>query len=483
LSHEPHRPGFHFSPSRNWLNDPNGLVWYDGEYHLFFQCNPEGTEWGNMSWGHAVSPDLVSWTELPVALRYTDTEHVFSGSVVVDHRNTTGLGTDGAPAMVALYTAHHPVTGNQAQALAWSVDRGRTWTRHPDNPVLDIGSTEFRDPKVFWYAPSAHWIMAVALPTDQVIRFYRSPNLLAWTHLSDFSTEHTEPGLWECPDLFELAVDGDPTDTRWVLVVSLGPGGGDALGTQYFVGTFDGAEFSPDIPSERPSRLDHGADYYGAVSYTDAPARQRLLIGWMNNWSYSALTPTRAFRGAMSIPRIVTLREINGRIQPIQRPVATLAALRTTCYSHPAGPIPSGLTRLQHADGDMLDITAVVRLGSAQRFGLHIRAGEDEKTVVGYDVPTGSLFLDRRQSGHTHFHPVFPAVHHAALTPVDGLVTFAILVDRSSVEVFGGAGECAMTDQIFPSSDSTGLAVFAEGGTAELIELTVTKLASPADLA
>jgi fructan beta-fructosidase len=484
LSDEPHRPGFHFSPSRNWLNDPNGLVWYDGEYHLFFQYNPEGADWGNMSWGHAVSSDLVNWTELPVSLSYTDTEHVFSGSVVVDHDNTSGLGSHDAPAMVALYTAHNPVTGHQAQALAWSSDRGRTWTRHPGNPVLDIGSTEFRDPKVFWYEPGAYWVMAVALPVDQVIRLYRSDDLVSWTQLSDFSSAHPEAGLWECPDLFELPVDGDPEDTRWVLVVSLGPGGGGGwLGTQYFVGTFDGREFVADIASQRPSRLDHGADYYAAVSYTDAPARQRVLVGWMNNWSYGALIPTQTFRGSMSVPRAMTLCEVDGRIRPIQKPVPTVAALRTRSYSHPAGPIPAGVTGLDDAAGAMLEINAAIRPGSADRFGLHVRVGDGERTVVGYDVPTSSLFVDRRDSGRVDFDAAFPAVHIAPLTPRDGLVTFTLLVDTASVEVFGGSGECAITDQIFPSPDSTGLALFAESGTAELVELTVTTLASPSDRA
>jgi fructan beta-fructosidase len=479
LSDEPYRPAFHFAAARNWLNDPNGLVWYDGEYHLFFQYNPEGSEWGNMSWGHAVSADLVHWTELPIAWPYTVVEHVFSGCVVVDHHNTSGLGADEHPAMVALYTAHHPVTGHQAQALAWSVDRGRTWTRHPGNPVLDIGSTEFRDPKVFWYEPGGHWVMAVALPVEQVIRFYRSGDLLEWSHLSDFFSTGSEPGLWECPDLFELPVEGERDDTRWVLLVSLGPGGGgDWLGTQYFVGTFDGRRFIADVPSKRGSRLDHGADFYAAVSFTDAPARQRLVMGWMNNWSYAASTPTGSFRGSMATPRTVTLREVDGRVRPVQRPVATLASLRTVSYSHPPAALAAGVTPLADVTGDIFEIRAVIRLAGAERVGFHVRVGEDERTVVGYDAASSSLFVDRRLSGRRDVDPAFPAVHTAPLPAVEGVVTLTVLVDRASVEVFGGGGESVITDQIFPSADSTGLALFADGGVADLVELTVTKLAT-----
>jgi fructan beta-fructosidase len=484
LSSERHRPGFHFTASRNWLNDPNGLIWYDGEYHLFFQHNPDGADWGNMSWGHAVSTDLLTWTELPVALRCSDTEHVFSGSVVVDHHDTSGLGTEGAPAMVALYTAHHPVTGHQAQALAWSTDRGRTWTRHPANPVLDIGSTQFRDPKVFWYEPAGHWVMAVALPVDQVIQLYRSDDLVSWSHLSDFSSEHAEPGEWECPDLFELAVEGDPEDTRWVLVVSLGVGGdGEWLGTQYFVGTFDGLTFVPDAAARGPRRLDHGADFYAAVSYADAPGGERVLVGWKSNWSYAAWVPTSGFRGSMSVPRTMTLRQVDGRVQPVQRPVPQLSAVGSTPYSHRAAAIPPGVTDLPDVAGDMLEIRAVLAPGSAQRFGLHVRVGDGERTVVGYDVPTGSLFLDRRSSGDVDFDPSFSGVHAAPLALQDGLVAITVLVDRASVEVFGGAGECVITDLIFPSPDSTGLALFAEVGSARLVELTVTTLVAPIDRA
>jgi len=481
---EDFRPGYHYSPARNWLNDPNGLVWHDGEYHLFYQYNPHATDWGNMSWGHAVSPDLLRWTELPVAIAHTDTEQVYSGSVVVDHHDTSGFGVDGTPALVAVYTAADPVTGRQAQALAHSTDRGRTWTRYDGNPVLDIGSTEFRDPKVFWYEPGAHWVMAVVLASDHVVRFYRSEDLKAWLHLSDFGPANAVGGVWECPDLFELHVDDDPERTRWVLVVSIGNGGiAGGSGVQYFIGDFDGERFVADNLADSPdpaavSWLDFGADYYAAVSFADAPGGQRVLMAWMNNWTYAADTPAWAFRGAMSVPRLLQLVTMDGRIRLIQQPVRQhpqhppKLELRETTLGPGVAALPDS------AHGDRLEIRAVFRPQTAQRVGLHVRVGAGERTIVGYDVALGSLYVDRTRSGHVGFHPEFSGVHSAPMHPQAGLVRMTVLVDTASVEVFGGRGESAITDQIFPGSESVGAALFADGGTADLVELSVTHLNS-----
>jgi fructan beta-fructosidase len=478
VSHEPHRPGYHYAPARNWLNDPNGLVWYDGEYHLFYQHNPYGTDWGNMSWGHAVSPDLVTWTELPLAIAHTDDEHVFSGSVVVDHGNTTGFGTDGAPALVAVYTASHPGSGLQTQCLASSTDRGRTWTRYPGNPVIDIGSTEFRDPKVFWYEAGGHWVMAVALSTEHQVRFYRSDDLTSWQHLSDFGPAGAVGGVWECPDLFELPVDGDPADTRWVLVVSLGSGGvAGGGGTQYFVGRFDGTHFVPDDGDEPVAWLDYGADYYAAVSFADAPDDQRVLVGWMSNWAYAADVPPLSFRGTMSVPRVHRLATIDGRIRLLQQPVPGIAGLRGAAYTLDEVVLSDGVTSLPESTrGELLEIRAEFEPGSAERFGLLVRAGADERTVVGYDMSRGTLFVDRTRSGDVGFHSAFGDVHHAPLPLRDGLVAVTVLVDRASVEVFGGMGESVITDQIFPGDGSDRVALFAEGGDATVVGLSVTAL-------
>jgi fructan beta-fructosidase len=264
--------GLHFTPPAGlWMNDPNGLVYLDGEYHLFYQCNPFGPAFGNVSWGHAVSTDLVRWEHLPVAIGARADEQVYSGSAVID-----------GDRMVAVYTAARP--GHQAIALAISHDRGRTFERFAGNPVLDIGSADFRDPKVFRHKD--HWVMAVSLAVERRIRFYASPDLEHWTALSDFTSDALPDGHWECPDLFEL-------DGRWVLIVSVFPGT-----SWYFVGDFDGTRFA----AERVQRLDWGTDFYAPVTFNDAP--ERVLIGWMNHWE-------RAERvaGPMSLPRVLSLRD------------------------------------------------------------------------------------------------------------------------------------------------------------------------------
>ncbi|MFE6093666.1 GH32 C-terminal domain-containing protein [Streptomyces massasporeus] len=244
---ETYRPQFHFTPEKNWMNDPNGLVYHKGEYHLFYQYNPSGNAWGDMSWGHAVSKDLVHWKELPLALSHDDKEMVFSGSAVVDRNNSTGFGTRKNPPMVAIYTSLDKGTGIQAQSLAYSTDRGRTWTKYQGNPVLDIGSKEFRDPKVQWYEPTQSWLMSVSLSTEHKVRFYSSRNLKDWKLLSDFGPAGATGGVWECPDLFPLAVDGDKKKIKWVLVVNINPGGiAGGSAAQYFVGDFDGKKFTAD---------------------------------------------------------------------------------------------------------------------------------------------------------------------------------------------------------------------------------------------
>ncbi|MDQ0306795.1 sucrose-6-phosphate hydrolase SacC (GH32 family) [Kitasatospora herbaricolor] len=247
---ETYRPQLHFSPAQNWMNDPNGPIWYKGTYHLFFQYNPSGNTWGNMSWGHATSPDLVHWTEQPIALPQDANEMVFSGGVVLDKNNTTGFGTSTNPPLVAIYTSYHKSDGVQAQSLAYSTDGGTTWTKYAGNPVLNIGSQNFRDPKVFWNAQTNSWLMTVALSADHKVSFYSSPNLKTWTKLSDFGPAGATGGLWECPDLFQLPVDGDPSHTKWVLVVNINPGGPqNTSAAQYFVGDFDGTTFTPDGPA------------------------------------------------------------------------------------------------------------------------------------------------------------------------------------------------------------------------------------------
>jgi len=487
MRNERFRPRFHYSPAENWLNDPNGLVWYDGEYHLFYQYNPEGTDWGNMSWGHAVSPDLQRWEELPVAIACSEKEQIFSGSIVVDHENTSGFGMAGNPAMVAVYTSCYPGTGLQAQSLAFSTDRGRTWTPYEANPVLDIGSNEFRDPKVFWYDEGGYWVMAVVLAVDHIVQFYRSDDLKDWQHLSDFGPANAVGGVWEVPDLFELPVDGDPENTKWVLVVNLNPGGiAGGSGAQFFIGDFDGKQFTAENIVGEGVRdlaaydwLDYGADHYAVISFNDIPGGERVLIGWMNNWEYAGGIPTTSFRGSLSLPRTYRLATVNGQVRLIQQPVTSISSLRepNAGIELRDSLIQEGVTPLpERAHGDTLEIRAEFTLGSAERFGLHVRAGEHQRTVVGYDARSASLFVNRRASGAVEFHEAFPGVHRGPLAAEGDLVRMTIYVDRASVEVFGGRGECVITDQIFPDGDSQAVSLFAEGGDVALRYLEVTPL-------
>jgi levanase len=784
------------------MNDPNGLVYYKGEYHLFFQHNPSGNQWGNMSWGHAVSRDLVHWKQLPVAIPAQGDELIFSGSAVVDYQNTSGFGTRHNPPMVAIYTSARP--NSQAQSLAYSTDAGRTWTKYAGNPVLDIGSNAFRDPKVFWYAPQHKWVMAVSKADQHQISLYSSPNLKRWTHMSDFGPANATGGAWECPDLFPLAVDGNRHHVKWVMIVNVNPGGiAGGSGAQYFVGDFDGTTFtaenqlgaytppagdvyqdfeaatyspwtaagsafgsgpahgtlpgqqtvsgfqghglantfldfdnaqgtltsppftvtrdylnflvgggnhphiegtgdgappagdvigdfessayapwvatgdfagtaphlggdgrigdrivdtyfgnpsdgdpntgkivSPDfeithdyldfeiaggkhpepgpgqtavdlvvdgqivrtatgndsgtlnwvawdvsdlkgkrghieivdqatggwghvladqfVLSDTPARLrsdetavdllvdgrvvrsttgansetldwanwdlrdlqgrqaqiqivdrnsggwghiladqftfadqpaqsivqrsswmDYGKDFYAAVTYNDVPDGRRIAIGWMNNWNYAGDIPTSPWRSAMSVPRELGLRTVNGQLRLVQQPVRELRSLRTRpSYVQPfPRRIAAGTTTLP-AGGKALEIYATLRVGAAQQAGLNVRTGDGEHTAVGYDATTGEVYVDRTQSGQTGFNADFPGVQRAPLTTHDGKVRLHILVDWSSVEVFADHGQRVITDQIFPSPASDGLQLFANGAGATIDSLAVIPLRS-----
>jgi fructan beta-fructosidase len=810
---EPYRPQFHYTPARNWMNDPNGMVYYKGEYHLFYQYNPSGTTWGNISWGHAVSRDLVHWQELGVAIPHDDEEFVFSGSAVVDKENTSGFGTRQNPPLVAIYTSASKVCCRQAQALAYSLDHGRTWTKYAGNPVLDIGSGEFRDPKVFWYAPDQRWIMVVALSVERKVSIYASENLKDWEHLSNFGPANAVGGVWEVPDLFELPVNGNPRNKKWVMVVNINPGGiAGGSGAQYFVGDFDGTTFHADnivgdytppagdvyedfeqsdyggwsttgtafgsgpapgsLPGQLPvtgflgsrlvnsfdggdtatgtltsptfrisrgyinllvgggshahqpgtvdtppppgtvfadfeggsygegwtatgtfagttppagtigdqqpvsgyegehlvntfidhdngtgtitspeftiasnyinllvgggshpypgdpgnpptsvnlvvdgqvvhtatgqdseqlnwvnwdvsarngqtahiqivdqntggwghiladhimfadqparprsyetavnllvdgevvrsasgqdseqldwaawnvndligkdaqiqivdrnsgawghiladhvmfaddpaqsilqrsSWLDYGKDYYAAISWNNVPGDKRIMIGWMNNWQYAGVIPTSPWRSAMSVPRQVALRTIDGRVQVVQEPIHQLHQLRRgPAYRMHNTVIPEGTQELRGrgAHGKALEIIADFDVRTAQKFGLKVRTGEGEETVIGYDVDTAELYVDRTRSGNVGFNRNFPGVQRAPLTARNGEVHLRILVDWSSVEVFADHGQIVITDQIFPSGTSDGVKLFAEGGNVKLTSLKIWQLRS-----
>ncbi|WP_206184692.1 glycoside hydrolase family 32 protein [Thermoactinospora rubra] len=457
---EPYRPQIHYTPARNWMNDPNGLVWHDGEYHLFYQYNPEGDQWGNMSWGHAVSPDLVHWEELGTAIPATEDEHVFSGSVVIDEHGTAGFGRSAA---VAVYTASCQRTGVQTQALASSADRGRTWTRYRGNPVLDIGSKDFRDPKVFWYAEGGYWIMAIARCSERRIALYRSADLKAWTWLSDFGPAGATLGEWEMPDLFRLPLEGG--GSRWVMLVSVNPGGpAGGSGVQYFVGDFDGVTFTPEDASG--SWADVGRDFYAAATWEGTPEGRRCLIGWMANWGDAAAIPTHPWRGAMTLSRELSLVTAGGRTWLAQRPVAAVRDLRAgEPFTFGDLEVRGDVPLLGHLDEGALEVTAEFEPGTAERAGLVLGDGA---IVIGYDARTGELFAERGPG------PVTAGRHGGTAVLRDGRIRFTAYVDACSVEVFSDDGRTVITDLFFPERRALGLS--AVGGTASLVSLVVQPL-------
>jgi len=459
---EPLRPQFHFTPARNFMNDPNGLVFYQGEYHLFYQHNPFGERWGHMSWGHAVSPDLLHWQHLPVALAEEDGVMIFSGSAVVDWRNTSGFCAatgDDRSCLVAVYTGHGH--GKQTQNLAYSNDRGRTWTKYAKNPVLDLGLKDFRDPKAFWHEPTHRWILVTVLPDQHKVRFFASPDLKAWTALSDFGPAGATGGVWECPDLFPLPIEGEPGKTRWVLDVDINPGGiaGGSAG-QYFVGTFDGTRFVADDPPDRVRWSDYGKDFYASLSFSDVPARdgRRIWMGWTSNWQYANDEPSAVWRGAQSIPRTLTLRRGSDGLRIAQAPVAELETLRTA----PTATAVNGATALPSSAEIVVELTR----GDWKEAGVRLSNAAGEEATVGVAGAPLEVFVDRRQSRLTPFHKDYPGRHAGPVAWRGDRITLRILFDRSVIEVFANDGETVVTDRVFPTRPLDRLEVLPRGGSA-----------------
>lgn len=466
---EKYRPKFHFSPTEKWMNDPNGLVYFNGEYHLFYQHHPYGTEMGSMHWGHAVSRDLMTWEHLPVALAPDEKGMIFSGSAVVDWNDTTGF-FGGLPGLVAIFTHHDDsgLTQEQSQSIAYSKDSGRTWIKHEGNPVITSDKyQDFRDPKVFWHEETKRWVMVLAC--GQTICLYHSPNLIEWTFGSEFGEGiGSHDGVWECPDLFALPVDGDRTKLKWVLLVSIGnePDVQEGSRTQYFTGHFDGRTFVPDEASQTIRWLDYGRDNYAGVCWSDIPEEdgRRIYIGWMSNWKYANKTPTEGWRGAMTIPRELTLELRNGETVLIQRPVLELEKIRTPLLEVEGEAVNELNLLLKDQQLETYEIVAEFELAQGiDSFGFKLRTSEQEETVAGYSVKDSVVFVDRTRSGVVDFHEYFPGKHQAILPSNLQCLQLRLIVDRSSVEVFANDGLAVITDLIYPSSSSLGLSFFCKG--------------------
>jgi sucrose-6-phosphate hydrolase SacC (GH32 family) len=455
LGHEPLRPGFHFTPERNFMNDPNGLIFFDGEYHLFYQHNPFGERWGHMSWGHAVSGDLLHWRHLPVALHEENGVMVFSGSAVVDADDTSGF-CGGRPCLVAIFTGHTP--DRQTQNLAFSRDRGRTWTKFAGNPVLDLGRKDFRDPKVFWHGDTGRWIMVAVLPDEHKVRFFASQDLKRWEALSDFGPAGATGGVWECPDLFPLAVEGEPKTTRWVLDVDINPGGiAGGSGGQYFVGSFDGTRFVDDNPPETTLWADYGKDFYASLSFSNMESTdgRRVWMGWMSNWLYANEEPTSPWRGLQSAPRVLSLRRLPGGLRLAQSPIAELASLRE-----------SATPRLVSRAADLppsADIALDVVPGDWREAGLRLSNAAGEEVVIGVAAPPLELFVDRRKSRRTPFHEAYPGRHAGPVVWRDGRISLRLLFDRTALEVFANDGETVISERVYPTRPLTRLELL-DGG-------------------
>lgn len=662
---EEYRPQFHYTPAKNWINDPNGLVYHNDEYHMFYQYNPTGDIWANISWGHAVSPDLMRWEEKPVALNTFDapsgplTELYYSGSAVTDTECTSGWGSFSHPPLVAVYTSHYAEdltlangtkirSGQESQSIAYSLNDGLTWTEYEHNPVILAPPSQyadqyqnFRDPFVFWHAPEKHWVMAVALPNEHKVLFYTSLNLKSWNQVGEFGPVNAVGGQWECPSLFQLQVDGRRSNTKWVLMLGLNPGGvalPQGSGTQYLVGSFDGKTFTADENSVYPPQApidgttfedwsapsfadsswtptgdfvgrgpsdgqvltlwdkgdnstgtltsknftittnyiqfqigccsnphnsttygtsqssetginllvdgevvqsttgvnggsviwrswhvadligrsakielvdtsisgfghldvgrivftdkslplqanwaDWGPDYYAAVPWNGLPSGQHTAIGWMNDWAYAVQIPTSPWRSAMSIPRDLQLKTIQGKAQLVQQPHKSLSTLEggRTLLKRSWNHITQSSVEIP-VTAKAYDLDITFRAGkNSSRFGVVARSGPNGAgTRIGYDFATAQMFVDRTASGDSTFNALFPGVYYAPLSADSkGQVKIRVLLDWSSVEVFGGQGESTITAQIFPSAENVGTKLFAEGDV-EKVSLNVRQVKS-----
>ncbi len=443
---EQFRPSYHFTPAKGWMNDPNGLVYTDGEYHLFFQHYPDSTVWGPMHWGHAVSKDLVSWEELPIALFPDSLGYIFSGSAVYDEKNSSGLGSTTTPPLVALYTYHDPkgekarTIGFQTQGLAFSLDKGKTWQKYNGNPVLkNPGIRDFRDPKITKVSQSkgkSTWIMTLA--AQDRIHFYESPNLINWTFLGDFGQGvGAHGGVWECPDLIPMkAPDGSQ---KWVLLVSMNPGGPQkGSATQYFIGNFKQGVFTPDDTMIR--WLDYGPDNYAGVTWSNLPADQNrtLWIGWMSNWDYAQVVPTKTWRSATTLPREISLFDVDSTLLLKSAPARELEKLRKTSY-----PIAKTESLLPSSAVEIL-----AEVSSDDQFSLTLSNELGEELTISKEM--GLITLDRRKAGTANFHRDFAASHSAPMSWK--AESIRIFLDASSVELFVNEGELVLTSILFPSS-------------------------------
>lgn len=468
---EPYRPQVHFSPKEHWVNDPNGMVYFNHTYHLFFQYYPGDIVWGPMHWGHATSKDLVHWKELPIALYPDSLGYIFSGSAVVDSNNTSGFGKNGKIPLVAIFTHHDPKgekegkNNFQNESLAYSLDEGNTWTKYSGNPVLkNPGIKDFRDPKVMWYAKEKKWVMTLA--TLDHITFYSSPNLKDWKKESEFGKEiGAHGGVWECPDLFSLKLKGK---TYWVLIVNLNPGGPNGgSATQYFIGEFDGSKFTPADTKLR--WIDHGPDEYAGITWSNTGTR-KIFLGWMSNWLYANQVPTKKWRNAMTIPKELALKNVNGEMIVTSNPVKELAAIEKK-------PVAVNKTLLKGKGTKNLPAQFVLKfkLDKIGDYSVILSNDAGEQLVIGYDHGKKQYFIDRSKSGKIDFNPEFAKIAFAPRITNTPSSNIQLVVDASSIELFADGGSTVMTSVFFPARPFNNLQIRNKKGVI-ITALTLTPL-------
>ena len=456
---ELHRPQIHFSPREKWMNDPNGMIFFHNQYHLFYQYYPDSTVWGPMHWGHATSTDLVHWQHQPIALYPDSLGYIFSGSAVVDSNNTSGFGKDGKIPLVAIFTHHNPKgekngsINYQNQSIAYSDDEGNTWTKYVNNPVIkNPGMRDFRDPKVSWYDAQKKWIMTLA--TKDRVTFYSSKDLKTWARESDFgATVGAHGGVWECPDLFTLDYDGMKI---WILMVSINPGGPNGgSATQYFTGEFDGKNF---IPYQTDTRwIDYGPDDYAGVTWSNTGNR-KIFIGWMSNWQYAMLVPTEKWRSAMTLPRNISLQKSGNKYLLTSKPVNELTAISEqpiTLTDVEAGSYDVSAKTGELAGPAMLKINTE----KIETFSITFSNSKNEKIIVGYDKATNNFFIDRTQSGNVSFEKGFAGKHIAPRLSDNAKMEFTLIVDNASLELFADDGLSVMTEIFFPTEPLTDIRI------------------------
>lgn len=475
---EPYRPQIHFSPKEHWMNDPNGMVYHNGTYHLFFQYYPGGNVWGPMHWGHATSKDLVHWKEQPIALYPDSLGYIFSGSAVVDVNNTSGFGKNGKVPLVAIFTSHDPKgekerrNDYQTQSIAYSLDEGKTWAKYAGNPVLkNPGIRDFRDPKVSWLDSQKKWIMTLA--TKDRVTFFSSKDLKAWTKESEFGEKlGAHGGVWECPELFTIPYEGKK---YWVLTVSVNPGGPNGgSATQYFVGQFDGKMFTPYNTDTR--WVDYGPDDYAGVTWSNTGVR-KIFLGWMSNWLYARLVPTEKWRSAMTVPRNLALKKVGENFFVTSTPIPELKTIYGKGFT--LKDISAAHLDLSSRIGKLSGPSQIGLTGSElESFTITLSNALGEKLLIGYDKTANQYFIDRTNSGKTDFHKDFAKKHTAPRLSQKTKWDLTIIVDDASIELFADGGLSVMTEIFFPNAPYSDISIQSSSNGFKIQSILYNKLST-----